>query len=69
MKPYKLGVEDATTPMTYEEAVTCGFREPDYIVNHPGVVGKLLDLRRKRLLDDLGSHDFYDPTDNGNQGG
>jgi len=51
MKPdFKQGVLDALKPISYEEAIACGFAEPYSTVIKETPMDKLFALRRKRLL-------------------
>lgn len=49
MKTYEDGVLEATAPITYEEAVTCGFPKPYSEVTQITPLDKLFLLRRQRL--------------------
>ena len=50
---WKVGIRAALAPLTFEEAVKCGFPNPySAVTSFPPLV-KLFELRKKRLLEDV----------------
>lgn len=47
---YNVGVRSALKPITFEEAISCGFPEPYSLVTNPGPLSKLFELRQSRLV-------------------